>query len=59
MVKAFTVKKNSGIPTHKVLALEIEEDDREEETMQLRKLGSMKRQFDDLMERYTNGLEER
>ena len=42
-----------------VTALEIEEDDREEETMQLRKLGSMKRRFDDLMEKYANGLEEK
>ena len=59
MARSFTVEKNENIPTHKILTLEIEEENRDEETMQLRKLQSVKARIDDLMKDYTKGCDEK
>ena len=58
-VRSFRAEKEIDIPTHKVITLEIEEEDREEETMQLNKLQSVKIKFDSLMEYYTKGLDDK
>ena len=58
-VRSFKVEKDIDITTHNVITLEIEEEDRDEETMQLKKLQSVKIKFDNLMKEYTEGCDDK